>query len=179
MKSMFKKSRDIMLYHERNEFEEYGKAPKDYRECKICSAVYYNKSWHHGENFDKFASKKLKNLWMTRCPACKLAESQKYEGAITLENVPKKFRDELYHMIKAYAKREYDRDCQHRVIAINKEDNKTWTITTTENQLANKLAQKIKDVFNKVDVKVSYSEQPNDVERIKINFLPFWSFSQA
>ncbi len=42
--------------------------------------------------------------------------------------------------------------------------------TTTENQLAVKLAKKIKDVFKKVDYKISYSSSPSDVAYITLNF---------
>ncbi len=49
-------------------------------------------------------------------------------------------------------------------------------ITTTENQLAVKLAKKIKDTFKpacagrKVDMKISYSPAPSDVAYVKIVF---------
>lgn len=166
-----------MLYKERTEFQEFGHPKKDFRQCRDCKAVYYGKSWHHDGAFDLSRAKSADTLWLTRCPACKMVEDHQYEGKLTLYDIPKRFEDQLYHLIKAYCRRAYQKDCQHRLIALNKEGAQTWTATFTENQLANKLAQKIRQVFDKVEVKVAYSRAPDDVERIFINFLPALSFS--
>lgn len=175
MRNMFKKPHDIMLYKERTEFQEFGHAKKDYRECRSCGAIYYNKAWHHAGRLNLKSLKQVNKSWPAHCPACRMIQSRKYEGVLTIDNIPGRFQNELYHLIKAFSKRAYDKDCQHRLIAINKQGASTWMVTTTENQLANKLAQKIKDVFDKVEVKISYSEHPDDVERIRINFRPFLS----
>ena len=173
---MFKKSRNTALYPERTEFQEFGKAAKEYRRCRICSAIYYDKSWHHGRDFDLAAAVKNHKFWITRCPACSMIEEREFEGELIIRNIPARFQMELYRLIRGYGRRAYELDCQHRIIAIAKEDKHTWRVTTTENQLAGKLAKKIREVFDRVEIATSYSEAPEDVERIVLNFQPFYTF---
>lgn len=45
-----------------------------------------------------------------------------------------------------------------------------WEVTVTENQLANKLAKKIKDHFNKVTAKTRFAGAPSDVAEVTIEF---------
>ena len=42
----------------------------------------------------------------------------------------------------------------------------------TENQLANKLAKKIKDAFNRVDIRIANARAPSDFNLVKIAFAP-------
>ena len=177
MRKMFEKPRDIMLYQERTEEQEFGRAKKAYRICSKCRAVYFTKSWHHIDAIDVAKIKKRSTLWVTRCPACQMIADHQYEGALTIKDIPKKFADELLHLIKAFSKRAYEKNCQHRLIAVTKESQDAWTVTTTENQLASKLAKKIKDVFDRVELKVAYSKQPDDVVRILVRFKPYLSLT--
>jgi hypothetical protein len=173
---MFKKQRNIMLYKERTEFEEFGLSKKAYQECRICRAVYHTKSWHHRDALDIDKIKKEEMVQIARCPACKMIADHQYEGILTIENIPARHKTELSHLIRAYTYRAYQKDCQHRLIAVNKEKTGIWIVTTTENQLANKLAHKIRDVFNKVDVKVAYSKAPDDTVRARVVFEPLLTF---
>lgn len=84
-------------------------------------------------------------------------------------NVPNKKLSELKKMISAYCERAYRMDPMHRLISMNGNARKL-IVTVTENQLAQKLAHKIKDVFNKVKIKISHSKEPSDVIYIKIDF---------
>ena len=79
---------------------------------------------------------------------------------------------DLNKLIKNFCQRAFERDPLHRLIDI-KNDSGNLTATTTENQLAVKLAKKIKEVFgkNKVQVKISYSPSPSDAVYVKINFV--------
>ena len=52
---------------------------------------------------------------------------------------------------------------------VKKLENGNWEITTTENELANKLAHKIKDSFN-VKSKTKFAPEPSDVAEITIEF---------
>ncbi len=172
MRKMFKKPHDIMLYKERTEFQEFGKAKKNFRLCRVCGCVYFNKSWHHPEALTGGKAKKPSARRLTVCPACQMIKDHQYEGILTVKDVPHQFRLEFKRLIKAFTDRAYQMDCQHRLIAENKHNGGKWVITFTENQLANKLAKKIKDVFDKVTVTTAYSQQPDDVERITANFNP-------
>ena len=169
---MFKLHKQIMLYPERSEFQEFGAPKNSYQFCRECEAIYYNKSWHHPETFDinEIQMRHGQTMPTTLCPACKMIADHQYEGILTITNIPKKSVGELYHMIQAYGHRAYAEDCQHRIINFYHPNLELWTVTTTENQLANKLGQKIKDVFDKVTVKISYSAQPDDLMRVNVHF---------
>jgi hypothetical protein len=175
MKNMFKHPHNIMLYKERTEFQEQGHAKKEYGECRICRAVYYRKSWHHRSAVNIEKIKKQQSLWATRCPACKMIADHQYEGMITIENIPGHYETELLRLVKAYTHRAYQKDCQHRLIAVHQDAPHTWRVTTTENQLAVKLARKVRSVFNKVTLNVSFSKEPDDVERVTVRFQPLLS----
>jgi len=45
-----------------------------------------------------------------------------------------------------------------------------WIVTTTENQLANKLAQKIKSSFSGVKTKTKFNKEPSDVVGVVVDF---------
>jgi uncharacterized membrane protein YdjX (TVP38/TMEM64 family) len=52
------------------------------------------------------------------CPACAMIRHGLYEGRVTIEHAPDRFRRELENLIKAYCKRAFDRDPLDRLIAI-------------------------------------------------------------
>ncbi|MBI4120749.1 MAG: hypothetical protein HY457_00630 [Parcubacteria group bacterium] len=138
--------------------------------CKKCHAFYYKKSWHH--NTDKLApaeAKKL-NINFVLCPADVMAEQGLYEGELTISNVPKESEVELLNLIKNFGRRAELRDVLDRILAVKKQGS-GYRVTTTENQLAGKLARKIKDVFKKIDLSFRYSKEPFEVERIQVRFL--------
>lgn len=174
---MFRQQKGILRYRERTEDQEFGPAQKDYRQCEKCRAIYHEKSWYHSNHINaaSLASSRHK-FWVTRCPACKMIDDHQYEGVVVIENIPKKYQGELYRLVRGFGSRAYKKDCQHRVIAINKEEKGKWMVTTTENQLAAKLGKKIKEVFDKAHVKISFSEEPDDVERVLVEFTPYLSF---
>jgi len=139
--------------------------------CKKCGALYYKKSWHHGTDALFGGEKKKLRIQSVLCPADMMIQEKLFEGELIIENIPERLRQELIRLIHAYGERAYKRDCQHRVIAIEKRGKNAIRVTTTENQLANKLAKKIKSVFNKVAYAVQYSKEPYETERIHVKFL--------
>ena len=170
MRNMFKKPHNIMLYKERTEFQEFGHAKKNFRLCYSCHAVYFNKSWHHLSALKSTAMKKSETLNLALCPACHMIADRQHEGVLNIEDIPQKLQHELMNLILSYTAKAYEKDCQHRLIAVNRKSKNSWVATTTENQLANKLAHKIKQVFDKVEVKTAYSTEPNDIERVTVKF---------
>ena len=135
--------------------------------CPVCQSVYYKKSWHHNKNLKL----KTKNLKPRLCPACQMIKNKEFEGQLVISNFPPNTKTDLIRLIKNFSQRAFERDPMDRVINIKTEPG-DLLVTTTENQLAVKLAKKIKEVFNKykVQVKISYSPEPSDVVYIKINF---------
>lgn len=159
---------NIEMPKRRREEREFPKGAKELLICPECGAVYFNKSWHHNfRNYKPF--KKDQRLDFVLCPACQMIKNRQFEGRIEIIGIPQKELKGLKNLIAAYSERAYRRDPLDRLISM-KGDARKLIVTTTENQLAQKLAKKIKDAFNKVKIKFSYSAEPSDVIYIKIEF---------
>ena len=168
MPKIFRKPYDVKLPKSEHEVEEFGGGKRGIILCPDCNNSYFKKSWHHNfkglktENVDLPVNFKL-------CPACQMIKNKQYEGRIVLKNIPEKYSDELEHLIVSFCGKATDRDPMDRLIEIKK-SGAEWTVTTTENQLANKLAKKIKDVFNKLNLNTKFSKEPSDVVEITVEF---------
>ena len=168
-KNLVKKER-LEVYEPRKEEHEFPKGKLGLVLCSVCNAAYYKKSWHHNLRNYKNLRENLP-IKFTVCPACKMIKDKQFEGEIIIQNAPAKIQNELTNLIKSFSRRAYERDPMHRLIEIKNSPRGT-RITTTENQLAVKLAKKIKETFKRVDYKVSYSPSPSDVVYIKMEFTP-------
>ncbi len=156
----------IRLPKERTEAEEFGPGKKPVIVCPDCLAVYYKKSWHHPK---KRITKPVKYVV---CPACQMIKNHLFEGKVEIENLnklQKTQKTDLINLIYNYCHRAYQLDPLDRLIELKQARNKI-IVTTTENQLAQKLAKKIKDVFNKVEIETSHSAEPGDTFYIKLKF---------
>ena len=100
-----------------------------------------------------------------------MIKNKEFEGKLTISDFPLALEADLNKLIKNFCQRAFERDALHRLIDI-KSDSGSLMATTTENQLAVKLAKKIKEVFgkNKIQIKISYSADPGDTVYIKIKF---------
>lgn len=162
-----RKQYDNKIIPRRGEKHEILKGKKGVVVCKNCDAAYCVKSWRHSlndcKNLDDTAMK------FSFCPACQMIKNKQFEGEIVIKNAPVKIKNDLKHLIESFCKKAYERDPMDRLIAV-KEANGNLIITTTENQLAVKLAKKIKETFKKAEVKIAYSPAPSDVAYVKIEF---------
>jgi len=143
--------------------------------CPNCHSVYYRKAWHHSQNkvpsflpnrqADKFQV--LRKL----CSACLMIKNKEFAGQLTIVNFPLALKTDLIKLIDNFCQRAYRNNTLHRLIDI-KNINNDLVVATTENQLAVKLAKKIKEVFNKnkIQLKISYSPEPNNAVYVKVNF---------
>ncbi len=187
---------NIELPAPRTREKEFPFGEKGVIVCSVCHSVYYKKSWHHNKNQKSLPAGqagKIKNQKFVLCPACQMIKDKEFEGQLTISNFPLNLKTDLFRFIKNFCQRAFERDPMDRLIAItqiNADDTQTnaekfqresalsprrsavLIITTTENQLAVKLAKKIKEVFNKykAQIKISYSPEPSDTTYIKINF---------
>lgn len=175
-----RKQYDNKIILPRNEEHKFSKGKSGLVFCKVCEAVYYKKSWHRNlrdyKNFppkadQPMAEKEIPLMKFSLCPACEMIKNKQFEGEIIIKNAPAKILNDLKHLIESFCKKAYERDLMHRLIAV-KEIKGDLIITTTENQLAVKLAKKIKETFKKVSMKISYSPSPSDVAYVKIEFSP-------
>lgn len=150
----------------KKEESEFGKGKKDILICKKCDAVYFYKSWHRKlEDYPEL--KETKGLKFVLCPACRMIKDKKFEGEIILENPPEKIKKELKNLVLNFAKKAEKKDTQHRIISFKKRE-KNIRILTTENQLAQRMAKKIKETFHG-KMSISYSKDESTV-RVKIVF---------
>ncbi len=172
MAKIFKSNyRKVKLPKSKHASDEFGGGKKGILICENCGIFYYKKSWHH--NADKFIAKRENKdlpVGFTLCPACTMIRNKQYEGILLVKNVPADKVGEVIKLIKNYGKRAYEIDPLDRVIEI-KEEGGMIIVKTTENELASKLAKKIKDAFNKVKTKISFSREPGDLARAEVVFL--------
>jgi len=152
----------------KQEEKELLKGRKGLVFCKDCNAVYYKKSWHHNLRNYKNLKEDL-SVSFAVCPACRMIENGKFEGQIFVEGAPNNSIESVVHLAEAFCHRAYLKDPMDRIIKIKKR-NSGIDIFTTENQLAIKLAKKIKDVFKKVDLNISYASSPTNAVYITAQF---------
>lgn len=152
----------------RREKQEFPKGGRGVLLCDTCAAAYFKKRWYHG--LEKINAKNQNTpVSFGLCPACAQIANNQFEGKITLKNVPQKYERELTSFVSAYGRRAWDRDPMDRVIGIKKIKD-VFEITTTENQLALKLARKLKQVFKKIVKDISFSPTPSDAVYVTITF---------
>lgn len=168
MKKRIAKLEKIELFERRTEEHEIPKAKLGLVICEKCEAVYYKKSWHHNlRNYKNLKENLPVNFSL--CPACQMIKNRQFEGEIIIENTPVKIKSDLISLVKTFSKRAFERDPMDRLID-TKETKEGLRITTTENQLAVKLAKKIKETFKKAELKIAYSPAPSDVVYIRLTF---------
>lgn len=172
MAQLFRKQSSVKLprrsSEERN--EQYNKGVKAGAAiCPQCKNIHYMKKWHHPSDA-AVSDIIVKDAESELCPACHMIKNNLYEGEIIVENFPEQHQAELQGLVKNFGDTATQRDPQDRLIAIEKSP-AGFRITTTENQLAIRIAKKIKDVFNTVDMQIRYSKEPHEVSRAKVVYM--------
>jgi len=142
----------------KKEESEFGKGKKDIVLCKKCNAVYFYKSWHHRlEDYPGIL--KEKSLKFSLCPACRAEKGGTYEGEVIIDGTPPKIKKEIFHLIDNVGREARKRDSQDRILKVKELRGNKIVVITTENQLAVRLAKKIKKVFGgRVDIRYSRGE---------------------
>lgn len=171
MHKIFEKPYDIKLPTPHKEEAEFGKAKSGLGMCRSCLSFYYAKSWHlKCPIFPTETKNREIQVELSLCPACRMIRNKVYEGRLIIRNVPARSIPELESLIRSYGARAYNKDCQHRLINLSRTKNHL-EVTTTENQLATRLAKKIKDAFNRVRIRTIYSAAPSDASLVRVEFL--------
>lgn len=88
---------------------------------------------------------------------------------MVVKNIPAIAVENLENLIHAFTHRAYQKDPLDRIIEL-KRTRDGLEVTTTENQLSVKLAKKIKEVYKKVDVRVSYGHAKDKASEIVVAF---------
>ncbi|MDD2909734.1 MAG: NMD3-related protein [Candidatus Pacebacteria bacterium] len=157
MKNLLPKSIPASFPKSKKEESEFGKSKKGIIICKKCNAMLWQGSWHHESEIKKNI-KKNKYNGFSICPACKMIEDNMYEGELIIRNVNPEIKKYIINAIKNKGKKGFKNDSQDRVISVNDDHDGKMNIFTTENQLALKIARKIKKSFNGT-MKVIYSKK--------------------
>jgi NMD protein affecting ribosome stability and mRNA decay len=173
MPSIFRKTSSIKLPRSDREaqHEEYWREHKGVTRCPQCGNVHFKKQWYSSEE-DIRKQLKIKNVEIAEkkiCPACKMIKEHTFEGELFIKEPPSRHRIELLRLINDYGEIARQIDPQDRIAKIEKARD-GYRVTTTENQLAGKLAKKIKDAFNNVEVHLTHSPEPAEVDRIHVIF---------
>jgi ssDNA-binding Zn-finger/Zn-ribbon topoisomerase 1 len=153
------------------EHDEYGQEHKGVTECPECHNVHFKKRWHRSiHELNTHVKSILQVNKKVICRACKMTQDHLFEGELFIEECPERHEEELLRLIHNVGKRAQEMDPQHRIINIGKTDQGAYRVTTTENQLADRLAKKIKAAFNTVGIHLSHSKEPYKVDRIHVTF---------
>jgi NMD protein affecting ribosome stability and mRNA decay len=152
--------------------EEYGHTKPGIIICPNCGNVHYHKRWwkNSDKGLHKLVVLNYRTAARTLCPACTMIEEHLFEGEVLIENVPAKFRTDVTQLIKNFGNTATDLDPQDRIISVLRGAS-VWRITTTENQLADRLAKAIRDTFKThAKIHISHSKEPYEVDRVRVVF---------
>lgn len=155
----------------RKQAEEFGGAKKGLVICENCDIYNFKKGWHH--DADSFIAKRENKdiqVHFALCPACHMIKNRQYEGKLVVNNIPAPQKKDLMNMIKGYCDRAFSQDPLDRLIGVVSESS-SLIVTVTKKQLAQRLAKKIKDAFNKVKISNPNFREPGDVANITVEFL--------
>lgn len=173
MAKIFRKPSSVKLPQRNGEstHDQYGSKQKGIIECPRCYNVRHKERWYSSFRNLKPTLKLLPPHIAKRelCPACRMVSEHVFEGEVVVGEVPPGYRLEFLRLVRNFGERARAKDPQDRIIAIKKNP-KGYHITTTENQLAIRIAKKIRDSFAAVRMKVSYSEEPYETGRVIVVF---------
>lgn len=174
MTNIFSKISSIKLPRRRRENKkiDFNQDHKGAIECPRCHNVHFKKHWYVSRSklADVLELGEAANLDKALCPACTMIKERTFEGEVFLEEFPAHFLHELLSLVRNFGLKATEMDPQSRVIEIRKIHN-GYYVTTTENQLAVKLAKKVKDSFNSVEIDFSYSSEPAKVARVRVMYM--------
>ncbi|MBU3964153.1 hypothetical protein KJ562_00225 [Patescibacteria group bacterium] len=129
----------------KNETAEFGKAKAGIFVCQECNAVFWKKSWRHG--LEGVLEAEKQNIKSVFCPACQMIKNNRYEGEIIIENIQEEKKQEIENLISNFSEIAFKKDPMDRIISIQTVAKGMLRVLTTENQMAQQLAKKIKKTF--------------------------------
>lgn len=154
--------------------EEFGPGRGEFIFCPHGEAVYYKKSWHHIAKFFTSApfSKQDKNVSFKLCPVHEMIKNKQHEGEITIQHIPAAVKSDLTHLITHMGEQAMRIDVLDRVLEMK------WTkdqmvVTTSENQLAQKIGRKIVASFKKYTVKTISRPKGGDSDMVFVDISFF------
>ncbi len=148
--------------------------------CSDCQAVHEKKAWRAPNEL----SHAKKDPWVARtkevrwkyvlCPACKDAKEGTYSGMVVIRRIPGKILNGLLSFIRKFGARSRSRHIERRLLSVQKNGKNganEVVVTTTENQMAGRLAEKIRDTYkHQTRVTISFSREPHKREHATVLF---------
>jgi len=154
----------------RHAAQEFGPGQREFLLCSEGEAVYYKKSWHHMTTLQAAKNIDKKRIAFVLCPAHRMKKDNVFEGEVIIENIPLNKKDQLVRTIRNVGDRAYRADVLDRILELLMKNDEV-RVTTTENQLAKKIAKKVKAVYKTASVKYIFSRAGDlDIVRIRITF---------
>jgi NMD protein affecting ribosome stability and mRNA decay len=141
--------------------------------CIDCHSVHERKSWKNWDTQRLVKYRKMHpkvKVHNGQCPACKMVKEHQYGGKVLIEHIPTAYAREVMRLVRSFLSRAVSHESQHRLIAIEG-TLRQMVITTTENQVAARLGEKIRDTFKKRSaVVISFSREPYKSEFVRVIF---------
>lgn len=154
---------------EKYEGREFPKGKAGIVICPQCHAYLFKKKWSHAD--DSFIQVMILEGMPVKyelCFADKMIKQREFEGEVVVCNVPKPLQEQVLALIRAYCHRAYLKDPMDKLIFVS--GTSKIRARLTENQTAQKLGKKIKETFKAHKISFVHSKEPNDVERVVVNF---------
>jgi NMD protein affecting ribosome stability and mRNA decay len=149
--------------------EEYGVDGKGIEECPTCKNVYYQKRWVHSIDVVKEKDPEAVVAKEMICPACVMITEHLFEGEVTIEEIPENLKTDISGIINNFGTYSLEHDPQARIIDIEDSDT-IMRVTTTENQMAERLGKKINSALKNSEISITHSKEPYEVTRVHITF---------
>lgn len=153
----------------RRDEREFGPGLAEYIICPEGGEAYFHKSWHHSLADFKHLSVNKKVVFKP-CPFHQMVKNRQYEGEVVVYGVPVKYRSELIRLVEHSGEYAFRRDPMDRIIKIEAKGNQV-RVETSENQLAQKIANKIRDRFKNTTREVRRGKRTSDTVSIRVIFL--------
>lgn len=99
-----------------------------------------------------------------------MISAHQYEGKVVIEDIPSYFSSELINLILSYGRKARWKDPEDRLIEVRKSDHGI-ELTTTEDQLAVRLAKKVREVFKRVRLNIHYGKSSSGATTVWLKFI--------
>lgn len=136
--------------------------------CRTCGAVFWKKLWRQ----DLGAITRLPNdyrITYVICPACQAAVNRLFEGEIEVTGVPAERFGEAVRQIRNVGEQARSRDPMDRILTFEAAPGAgRIRVTTSENQLAKRIARKLKETY-RAKVTIALSKEESTI-RIRVAF---------
>ena len=123
--------------------------------------------WRHSLELERVAANPNRALQFRRCPACDMARNKLFEGELVVRGVPAQARAMVRKTVENVGLEAFRRDPMDRILTMT-EENGVLRVTTSENQLVQKMARKLKGAF-RIDYQPKFSKEESTL-RVAMDF---------